>query len=366
MWGDLPYTEAFKSPEINQPKLDDDEFIYTKVIELIDQGIADVKATTSALSPGNDETLFLGNRTRWERLANTLKLRLFLHYSAKDPAFAKSKMDALVASNAIFLGSNADNFQMNFVDAVSSQNSIHQFEISRPDQFFPNKTLVDMMNSSTDPRRPFYFTDFPFGSGSYKGANPLDVQSFAFSRIHTFLRGNLKSAIPASSVNASGSIIAAAAYNNAYTGAAPIRLLTFAEYNFIRAEHALRYGAGVSAADAFFKEGIRASMGLVGVSVADQNTYLAAHGTLNESSLEANVAKIIKEKYIANYGVALEPWNDWRRTGYPTLQVVNPTVAAMTGGIPRSLFYPDSEVSANTNFKQKSNMLARVFWDTRP
>lgn len=366
MWGDLPYSEAFKSPEINQPKLDDDEVIYTKIVELIDQGIADVKATSSALSPGINETIFLGNRTRWERLANTLKLRLFLHYSAKDAAFAKSKLDALVSSNAIFLSSNADNFQMNFVDAVSSQNSIHQFEISRPDQFFPNKTIVDMMNGTTDPRRPFYFTDFPFGSGKYKGATPVDGQSFAYSRVHTYLRGNLKSAIASSSVNASGSIIAAAAYNNAYTGAAPIRLLTFAEYNFIRAEHALRYGAGVSAAEGFFKEGIKASMSLVGVSAADQNAYLTAHGNLNASSLEGNIEKIITEKYVANYGVAVEPWNDWRRTGYPALKPVDASVAAMTGGIPRSLFYPDSEVSSNTNFKQKSNMLAKVFWDTRP
>jgi hypothetical protein len=308
----------------------------------------------------------LGNRTRWERLANTLKLRLFLHYTAKDPTFAKTKMDALVSSNAIFLSSNADNFQMNFVDAVSSQNSIHQFEISRPDQFFPNKTLVDMMNGTTDPRRPFYFTDFPFGSGTYKGASPVDAQSFAFSRVHTFLRGNLKSAIPATSVNASGAIVAAAAYNNSYTGAAPIRLLTFAEYNFIRAEHALRYGAGVSAAEGFFREGIRASLSLVGVSAADQNAYIAAQGNLNATSLEGNIAKIITEKYVANYGVAVEPWNDWRRTGYPALRAVDASVAAMTGGIPRSLFYPDSEVSANTNFKQKSNMLAKVFWDTRP
>lgn len=366
MWGDLPYSEAFKAPEINQPKLDDDEVIYTKVIELIDQGIADVKATTSALSPGINETIFLGNRTRWERLANTLKLRLFLHYSAKDPAFAKSKLDALVSSNAIFLSSNADNFQMNFVDAVSSQNSIHQFEISRPDQFFPNKTLVDMMNATADPRRAFYFTDFPFGSGNYRGATPVDGQSFAYSRVHTFLRGNLKSAIPASSVNASGAIVAAAAYNNTYTGAAPIRLLTFAEYNFIRAEHALRYGAGVSAAEGFFREGIRASMSMVGVSAADQNAYIAAHGNLNATSLEGNISKIITEKYVANYGVAVEPWNDWRRTGYPALRAVDASVAAMTGGIPRSLFYPDSEVSSNTNFKQKSNMLSKVFWDTRP
>ena len=105
---------------------------------------------------------------------------------------------------------------------------------------------------------------------------------------------------------------------------------------------------------------------MTGVSTADQDAYILANGSLNATTADGNIAKIIKEKYIANYGVALEPWNDWRRTGYPTLQAVDASVAAMTGGIPRSLFYPDSEVSANTNFKQKANMLARVFWDTRP
>jgi hypothetical protein len=366
MWGDLPFTEAFNSPAINQPKLDDDQMIYTKIVELIDEGIADIKAGTSALSPGTNETIFAGNRTRWERFANTLKLRLFLRYSSVDGAFAKQKMDALIASNPIFIETNADNFQMNFVDAVSAQNSIHQFEISRPDQFFPSKTFVDMMNAKADPRRPFYFTDFPFGSGSYKGSAPTDAQSFNYSRMHTYLRGSLKGTIPAASVNASGAIIAAAAYNNVYSGSAPIRMLTAAEYQFIRAEHALRYGAGATAAQPFFEAGIRASMSLAGVSAADQTAYITANGSLNAATLEGNIEKIINEKYIANYGVALEPWNDWRRTGYPTLTPVSSTIAAFAGGIPRSLFYPDSEVSANTNFKQKANMLARVFWDTRP
>ena len=366
MWGDLPFTEAFKAPAINQPILDDDEVIYTKVIQLIDEGIADIKTTTSSLTPAANETIYAGNKTRWERFANTLKLRLFLRYSAKDPAFAKQKMDALIASSAIFLSANADDFQMNFVDAVSAQNSIHQFEVSRPDQFFPNKTLVDMMNASTDPRRAAYFTDFPFGSGNYKGATPTDAQSFSFSRMHTFLRGTLKTPIATASVNSGGAIIAANAYNNVYSGASPVRLLTFAEYNFIRAEHALRYGSGAVAAEVFFKEGIRASMASAGVSTASQDAYILAKGALNAATLEGNIEKIITEKFIANYGVALEPWNDWRRTGYPALQAVDPSVAAMTGGIPRSLFYPDSEVSANTNFKQKVNMLQRVFWDTRP
>jgi len=362
IWGDLPYTEAFKAPEINQPKLDKAEDIYKAIITLTDQGITEIKATTSAISPGVNETIFRGDRVRWERFANTLKLRLFLRYSAKDPAFAKSQMDALISSNASFMGAISDNFQMDFVDANSSQNPIHQFENTRSDQFFPNKFFVDLLNSKSDPRRPSYFTEFPFASGQYLGATALDGQSFAFSRMNTFLRGALKTALVP---DAQRRVPANPSNNTAYTGAAPIRLLTFAEYNFIRAEHALRYGAGAAAAQPFFQAGIRASMTMAGVSAANQDTYILDNGLLNGANLEANISRIIIEKYIANYGVALEPWNDWRRTGYPVLTPVPASIAAATA-IPRSLYYPESEVAANPNFVQRKDLLARIFWDTRP
>lgn len=362
IWGDLPYTDAFKAPEVNQPKVDKAEDIYKAIITLTNEGITEIKATTSVISPAVNETIFRGDRVRWERFANTMKLRLFLRYSAKEPAFAKSQMDALISSNAPFMGAISDNFQMDFVDATSSQNPIHQFENTRSDQFFPNKFFVDLLNSTSDPRRPSYFTEFPFASGNYKGATPLDAQSFAFSRMNTFLRGTLKTALVP---DAQGRVPASPTNNTAYTGAAPIRMLTFAEYNFIRAEHALRYGAGALAAEPFFQAGIRASMTMAGVTTANQDTYILANGRLTGSNLEANVSRIITQKYIANYGVALEPWNDWRRTGYPVLTPVDASVAAATA-IPRSLYYPESEVAANPNFVQRKDLLARIFWDTRP
>jgi hypothetical protein len=58
-----------------------------------------------------------------------------------------------------------------------------------------------------------------------------------------------------------------------------------------------------------------------------------------------------------------EPWTDWRRTGYPTLAL---PANAVTTFVPRSLFYPQSEIDLNPeNATQKANMSTRVFWDTR-
>jgi hypothetical protein len=362
VWGDLPFSEAMQGTKNPQPKVDDDAAIYPALITMINEGIAEIKATQSNSSPGINETIYRGDRAKWEKFANTLKLRLFLHYSEKDPAFAKAQMDALIASGAPFFAGSSDNFEMAFLDAASAQNSIHQFEVSRPDQFFPNKFLVDMMNNTVDPRRSSYFTDFPFGSGTYKGSRATETQSFAYSRMNTFLRGTLKSALTA---DGSGRIVANTANNGAYTGAAPIRMLTFAEYNFIRAEHALRFGAGAVAAQAFFQAGIRASMAAAGISSANQDAYIATNGLLTGTTTAENLKRIIEEKYVANYGVALESWNDWRRTGYPNIAPV-PTPVANINYIPRSLYYPEAETNTNPNFKQKSGMNVRVFWDTRP
>ncbi len=63
-----------------------------------------------------------------------------------------------------------------------------------------------------------------------------------------------------------------------------------------------------------------------------------------------------------NYGVIMEPWTDWRRTGIPPIV---PVSNAVLNGIPRSLLIPQNEIDLNTNApKQKANMLERVFWDT--
>lgn len=346
-WGSIPYSDTQKLAANVKPKYDTDEAIYANLISLLDEGIAEVNATTSAISPGTNSTIFPGTftttRANWIKLANTLKLRIFLHYSEKDATFAKSKIDALVNSGAPMMASNSDNFQMNFVDAANARNPIDQFETNRAGNLVVNAKLINLMNAKTDPRRQFYFTQFPAGSGLYVGAVAgAPAGPGNYSKFHTYLRGTLT--------------------GTTYSGAAPIRMLTFAEYNFIRAEAALRFGSPGSA-QTFFQAGIRASMESAGVAAADITTYLTANGTLAGTNAQ-QLEQIITEKYIANYGVVLEPWSDWRRTGYPTLALPS---NAVTTFIPRSLFYPQSEIDLNPeNATQKKDMSARVFWDKRP
>jgi type II secretory pathway pseudopilin PulG len=137
-------------------------------------------------------------------------------------------------------------------------------------------------------------------------------------------------------------------------------MLTFAEYNFIRAEVAL-YGAPGDA-QTFFQAGIRASMQAAGVATAQIDAYIAANGTLTGSESD-KVRQIIEEKFVANFGVAVEAWNDWRRTGFPAISAPS---NALFPNTPRSFFYPQSEIDLNPNAPaQKVSMDERVFWDVQ-
>lgn len=428
IWGKVPYSEAQQLTGNTQPHYDDDATIYTNLFTLINSGITDLNATASVLTPGTNSVIYTngGNFTnakaQWIKFANTLKLRLYLHYSKKDPAFSTAQITSLVNSGAAFFASNADNFSMAFYDIANQRSPISAFEVSRPNYLFCDDHMLGMMNAKNDPRRPYYFTSFPYqgiplpvtvntsaataagnvltfastagittnmvivgtnipantvstavtattvtlsnnvtGAGvtsgaaiitapnQFKGVSaiaPPPAPNNNYSRIHTFLRG---------------SVTAGTAPPFTYSGAAPQRMLTFAEYNFIRAEAALRGAPG--SAQAFFTAGITASMQEVGVSAQQITEYLAANGTLSGSTAQ-QIQQVIEEKYIALFGVSTEPWTDWRRTGFPALNIPVNAING-TGGVPRTLFYPQSEIDLNPNNPgQKSSSLQdRVFWD---
>ena len=354
-WGDVPYSQAQQLSANTQPAYDDDAAIYPKLIALLGEAITDVNASTSVLSPGTNSVMytnasFATAKAFWIKFANTLRLRLLLHYSKKDPAFCVAQITALVNTAGItFMASNADNFQMAFYDIANQRSPISAFEVSRPNYLFADARMLSLMNTKNDPRRASYFTDFPLGSGIYLGvsatAQPATPNN-NYSRIHTFLRG----AVTTPAVGISSAV---------YSGAAPQRMLPFAEYNFIRAEAALMGAPGN--AQQFFTDGITASMQEAGVSAANITTYLAANGTLTGTNAQ-KLQQIIEEKYIALFGVSIEPWTDWRRTGYPSLSV--PT-NSLTGAIPHTLFYPQSEIDLNPNNpgQRAADLQGRVFWD---
>lgn len=97
------------------------------------------------------------------------------------------------------------------------------------------------------------------------------------------------------------------------------------------------------------------------MAAGDVCVYLALKGTLAGSD-QQKLEQIINEKFVANFGVVMEPWNDWRRTGYPAIQPL-PISVAVYNEIPRSIVYPLSETNSNPNTPKRTDLLQRVFWD---
>ncbi len=374
LWGDVPYKEAFQGAANLQPKIDASKDIYEAAHKLLDEATAEFAKVSALAAPAADDYFYGGNAQRWIRMINTTKLRLYLHQLNAQAVTAQVVSDFIKANETKFMASTADDFQLRFEVNAGKQNPIHQFILLRTDDLAVSSTIVELMNAKADPRRASYFTPAPFspaavttpptGTTGYVGlANGTGANQVRnnLSRLHTYVRGAVtNAALPAGpllTVNGAGTSLT-------YDGSAPIRMLLFSEYNFIRAELALRYGAPGDA-DTFFQNGIRASFSNAGQTAALATAYLTAQGALGMG--EAALKKLIEEKYVANYMVAVEPWNDWRRTGYPALSKIPTAInPGNSGRVPRALPYPQQEVDANPNLTQRVTLSERpVFWDVR-
>ncbi|MGH7459533.1 MAG: SusD/RagB family nutrient-binding outer membrane lipoprotein, partial [Longimicrobiales bacterium] len=146
---------------------------------------------------------------------------------------------------------------------------------------------------------------------------------------------------------------------------ASLSLASFADQKFTEAEARFIVN-GAAAADAPYRDGIRAHMQKLGVASAAITAYVNARPALGSVSnpLEA----IITEKYIANY-LKPEAWHDWRRTGFPRLTIVE---QAMLPGIPQRVRTPGSELTNNINQVTATGipiglegMMTKVWWATQ-
>lgn len=378
-WGDIPYFEALQGVSNLTPEVDDDALIYPALITLLDEAIVSLKATSPLTTVGADDLIFGGstNISKWIRTANVLKLRLYLHM-ANVQGYDPTEMNSFITNTPLteFMTGVTDDFQLRYESITRRQNPFHQFILTRTDDICTSSTIINLMNSKSDPRRASYFTPSPF-SPTLLSNPPMDNTGYkglqngfgnggvdnSLSRLHTFVRGRVTStSIPAGPNLAVGGLV--------YDGTAPTNMLTYSEYNFIRAEMALRYGSPVapkSSVEEWYREGIRASILDSGLSNEVADTYLATSAGNLTGTAEEQLKMIIEEKYVANFMVTGEPWSDWRRTGYPLLQLLPGTLNPGNGGkVPRVLIYPQQEVDSNPFMIQRPDMkTGKVFWDTR-
>lgn len=363
LFGDIPVQEAFQD-DITNPSYDDQEVAYDSVFVKLQQARQNLsQGNTTPL--GSDDLLYGGDIDKWVSLAWALEAKAHMHltesgYSAgldgtaSREARAQAALDA--AQNA-FPNGNADNAAFEYPGGESAENPWYQFTIQgvwvTTHQVSSN--YISMLKGQQDPRLGIQARQAGAIDGAESPPNsgaegftevPFDPSTHFASSDSTYVGHE-----NGSDGEADQNVSSIGTYYSAPD--APLIWMNYAEVKFIEAEANAILGSSGPAQDAY-EDGIRASLdqldvtSLSGIDQAFVDDFVSEQMT-DYNNASNKVREIIEEKYIANF-LGLEPFNDWRRTGYPELMPVPSDVAETEGGvIPLRFPYPESEFNNNAN-----------------
>jgi hypothetical protein len=100
-------------------------------------------------------------------------------------------------------------------------------------------------------------------------------------------------------------------------------------------------------------------------STADVNAHKAAvSAAFNSGNTNDKWNLLANQTFVGYYGNGINPYNFYRRTGFPTTLQFN--IEPSAGNFVRSFLYPADEANTNSNITQKANVDVQVFWDNNP
>jgi hypothetical protein len=341
VWGDIPYTEALQGFLVNgtlKPKYDTQASIYADLLTQLEEANAALGATTVNFGAG--DILYGGDPAKWQKLANSLKLRMLnrcagtpwsFTYTMAAPqapvtttagAAALATADAQIATilgnptqYPIFT-SNGDNAKLAY-PGLPYRNPIFDALYTRTDQAI-SETMVNWLKARTDPRIHIYGQPTP---------NSVTTPPLVYTG---FQNGRNITAAPFPSVSLLGTKIA-------YTEKAALYMLTYDEVLFTVAEYQMRK-ANDAAARAAYEAGITASFGRWGLTdgtlvfptygktaistsstgyPVNYATYLADPLVTWGGTTAQKFQKICEQKWAAIFGEGVQAYSEVRRTGFP-------------------------------------------------
>lgn len=314
MWGAIPFAQAL-DPTVPTPSYDAQQVVYDALDQWFEEAIAEMEralADASIRTPESRDLLFGGDLSRWVKLARHVQARHRLRLTNAPWADSQEQAQAALAALQEGLASNADDADFEYPGGADARNPLWLFQ-DEGEFFKVSQFTMELLEQRDDPRLPI-MVDPALSDGGYRGHK------------------NGASQEPDSSISRVGVFFTAED--------AAANVASYAEAKFIEAE-ALLIVSGAATADAPYREAIRANMQKLGIPEGAIDQYVAARPPL--SSLVNPLEEIIREKYIANF-LKVEPWHDWRRTGYPQIE---PVEGAIIAGIPVRIRTPSSELANN-------------------
>lgn len=389
--GDIPFSQANIEGVFN-PEADDDAFIYESLITDIDLAITDMN--NARFRPqldiyyGDSETV-QEQASKWVKLANSLKLKLYINIGATD------EINSLVSSNN-FIDSAVSDFQFQYSKAIIPE-SRHPYFLRAylPDgqsQYMGNYFLWLLKDTKTvqDPRLRYYIyrqTNLD-PTGSFDRCSTSSIHDFCYvgdfywGRDHgdnqtrpadAFLKAVYGIYPGGGAFDDDSAVAGTRADHMGGAGMYPILLASYVD--FLKAEAVVSLGANGGDPAVLLEAGIRKSMDKVlnfeSIDSPLVATQLDVDAYVDEvleefslaSSSDERLDIIIREYYLAAYGNSIEAYNAYRRTGFPSnIQI---PIQAENIPFPRTFSMPEDAVSRNGSLSQRP-ITNQVFWDTNP
>ena len=388
--GTAVYSEA-NDPSIPEPSLDEGEAIYAAMYDLIDEGIANLRLT-GAPRPAAD-LYYGGDASDWIRFANSFKIKMLLTTRLVNANDSQARINAILASGE-YIQTQAQDMQFQYGTTAIVNESRHPLMsgsyINNASGYRPNNLISYMKDSSSvaDPRLTYYFyrqtLRDPVGTELTCAGEP----NFTFCYVGDGYWGRDhgdQSAAPADGLlrTAYGAYPAAGAYDRGQgepvntvatlggDGIHPIMLSSWIQ--FMLAEAALEIGV-TGNARTYLENGVRQHIEKVINFQSSETGFVAPASQVNDyvnevltdydaADNEGKLDIIAREWYIASYTNGIEPYNTYRRTGYPSF-LMDPVEDL--GPFPRSFLLPQNELNVNENIEQKDGNSVQLFWDTNP
>lgn len=335
-YGDIPYTEAISGAENNlTPVYDGQEEIYTMILSELERANG-LLANGSGSIEG--DILYAGDAGKWQKFANSLRLRLLMTAGDKIPNVETQFSNIVSAGN--ILTSNDDNALLEYLNTFPNEYPLIRLKTGDFDAVALSETSLAVMNNYGDPRLSRY-------------ARP-DNNDYANPEFSGAVSG-------AGSCGKNGSRLGAPYFNDpAQTLASDLGIgnadgiiMTYAEVEFLLAEAAAK-GWIADDIETHYQAGIEASMEYYQV---DYTPY--GYNNFNDYYNNSGVAyttttDIWEQKWLALYFTGLEPFFEVRRwyvesgMSFAGIPFLNAPCDNLNGdNLPMRFRYPGQEQSLN-------------------
>ena len=414
-YGDAPFSEAglgFLEGKFN-PKYDKQEDIYNAFFLELEDAVNKIDPTKDKVT---GDLIYAGDVTKWQQLANSLRLRFAMRISNVNPTKAQTEFEnALVANGGVITDASSDalikymTIAFSFGQEAYSDyrgNSLSQllfgndpannpsylcstffnqlYNSGDPRTFKISRCYYDGLMSATSPDNRVDITQEMIEKGI--DFSPRDPGSYSWEPWPTGYDSDICKELAVNNPSVTATMareVEPKLANNFLKSDNPGVVMTSAEVKFLMAEATVKkWNVGSALAEDLYKQGVRAAMdfltdnyGCTATTDAEFDAFIQGRGTFGHTDNQ-KLEAINTQAWILHFTNPAECWANVRRSGYPKLK--SPAEYGfgqyLTGGteIPVRLCYPVLESSYNKKSYNEAiermggtdNWHSLLWWDT--